>query len=84
MDHATRRLDATDPLLPPPQRPCYECGGPMIEAGLTSYRDVQLYRRGTLGLASEASKVQTLVCRTCGAVRLYALQPANLVPPSIR
>ena len=82
MDHDTRRLDANDPALPPRQRPCYECGGRMVEAGLRDRGNVQLYRLGTFGTFGDASLIQTWVCLSCGSVRLYAEQPAKLEPKS--
>ena len=82
MDHDTRRLDANDPVLPPPQRPCYECGGRMVAAGLKANYEVQLYRLGTGGMFGNGSRVQTWVCRSCGSVRIYAVRPDNLEPKS--
>lgn len=84
MDHDTRRLDANDPVLPPPQRPCYECGGRMIGARPLSQYDVELYRQESRGMFGPSSKIQARVCVECGAVRFYAVQPDKLDPAATR
>jgi len=78
MDHDTRRLDPHDPALPPPQRACYECGGRLVDVRLLSNMDVELQRVNVMFGAR--SSIQTRVCLSCGAVRLYALQPTILEP----
>ena len=84
MDHDTRRLDANDPGLPPPQRPCYECGGRLVEARLVTNQNVELQRVSARFGLSPRSLIQTLVCLSCGAVRFYAVQPDKLDPAATR
>ena len=84
MDHPTRRLDANDPELPPPQRPCYECGGRMVQATFRAGYDLQLFNQGTRPFSGKSSEIQTLVCLECGALRLYAEHPAKLDPAATR
>jgi hypothetical protein len=61
--------------LPDPS-PCPECGGPCVHTKVAG--QVYLQRPGaTFG---GVSTTRAVVCTRCGYARLYALEPAKLVP----
>jgi hypothetical protein len=66
-----------DPRLP--LAPCPECGGECVTAQMQPHTfGVQRPGAFVHGL----SKVAAVVCLNCGLIRLYATQPAKVLPHS--
>jgi hypothetical protein len=72
-DHASS-LDPRTSLTP-----CPECGGECVSAQMQPHT-FKVQRPGAF--VRGTSEVRAVVCLTCGLIRLYATQPANVLPHS--